>query len=87
MTAINAYEHIVATENHSTMGVDPARQLEQLQTIISMLESFVVAARSGENLPGNSASQQVRCIEFSSIKMALVSFFFSADSSYVVPFC
>lgn len=60
MTAINAYEHIVATENHSTMGVDPARQLEQLQTIISMLESFVVAARSGENLPGNSASQQMK---------------------------
>lgn len=59
VTAIRAYEQMVEKENHSTMGTDPNRRLEQIQSVIYMLEAFDSAARSGDSKAGYSAAEEV----------------------------
>lgn len=59
MAAIRAYEQTGEREDNNVMGVDPGRRLEHVQNVITMLEAFDSAARSGDVRTGTVASEEV----------------------------
>eukprot|EP00934_Nitzschia_sp_Nitz4_P004018 Nitzschia sp. Nitz4//scaffold51_size120721//106099//111539//NITZ4_003747-RA/size120721-snap-gene-0.26-mRNA-1//1//CDS//3329553922//4008//frame0 len=60
LQALSAYERLIERDSQATMGVDNEKRLEQIQTFISMLESFVSAARSADGLSGSVASDELK---------------------------
>eukprot|EP00429_Kryptoperidinium_foliaceum_P002403 CAMPEP_0176014878 /NCGR_PEP_ID=MMETSP0120_2-20121206/7048_1 /TAXON_ID=160619 /ORGANISM="Kryptoperidinium foliaceum, Strain CCMP 1326" /LENGTH=1749 /DNA_ID=CAMNT_0017347829 /DNA_START=181 /DNA_END=5427 /DNA_ORIENTATION=+ len=59
VVALRGYEAMVERQNHSAMGVDPSKRLEQIQVVISMLESFEAAAKAGRVVGASSAAEQM----------------------------
>ncbi len=57
--ALRAYEQMIERENHSTMGIDPRRRLQQIQCAISMLESCDSRNMAGDPMTSISSGDEV----------------------------
>lgn len=59
VAALRGYEQMIEKENRSTMGPDPLKRLDQIRSIIAMLEYFD-AATTTSNSKSSHAGEQVK---------------------------
>jgi hypothetical protein len=59
VAALRGYEQMIEKENRSTMGPDPLKRLDQIRSIIAMLEYFD-AATTSNNSKSSHAGEQVK---------------------------
>ena len=59
IAALRGYEQMIEKQNRTTMGPDPLKRLDQIRSLISMLEYFD-AATTITNAKSDTAVEQVR---------------------------
>ena len=59
IAALRGYEQMIEKQNRSTMGPDPLKRLDQIRSVIAMLEYFD-AATTISNAKSDDAVEQVK---------------------------